>query len=176
MSELHVGQMSAAVITIFCAGCEIIGIGGTLYEGSFSGPMNYSVTSRVTCSSTYAVTGRVEIELDDDAAGANVKGEGTIFVTATPGPVSPSDCGPAPARNWDGGEKFSGSASDIRFDHEYTVNGPMTVITRSAFSGALTNDMITGAVTIGWTGTGLINPPNVSTEAATATFNVTLRK
>jgi hypothetical protein len=137
--------------------------------------MNYAVTSNVTCTSTYAVTGRVEIDLDE-GSGSNVNGEGTVFVTATPGPASPTGCGPAPNRQWDGGDDFSGPASDIRFDHEYTATGAMTVVTRSSFRGALSNGEIAGTVMIGWTGTGLISPPTVTTESATATFNVVLRK
>jgi hypothetical protein len=166
----------ALILGLGCGACEVAGLaGGTTYEGSFSGPMNYSVSSGVTCTSTYSVTGRVEIELDE-SSGSNVNGEGTIFVTASPGPASPTGCGPAPNRRWDGGEDFSGPASDIRFDHEYTDTGAMTVVTRSSFTGALSNGEISGTVTIGWTGTGVITPPNVTTESATATFNVVLRK
>jgi len=68
-------RWSTALLLAFLAGaCDVVGIsGGTKYEGSFSGPMNYSVSSGVTCSSTYAVTGRVEIELDE-GSGSNADG------------------------------------------------------------------------------------------------------
>lgn len=177
MDELRVRSLGAALLAISCAACEVVGLGGgTKYEGAFSGPMNHTMTSGITCATTYDVTGRVEIELDDDASGSNASGEGTIFVTARPGPPSPSTCGTAPNRNWDGGGNFSRPASDIRFDHEYTVTGPMTVVTKSSFAGALVNGEITGTVTLSWTGTGLINPPTVTNESASATFNVNLRK
>lgn len=166
-------------VTFLLAGCEVIGLKEAEpdYVGEFSGGLNWTTSCNVTCSSTYAVAGRVELILEQE--GSNVEGEGTIYVTMTPGPVSPQNCGSAPDRKWDGGSDITGNAASFRVHHEYTATGFMTVLTKTTFVGSITGETVTGIVTIETSGqqTTPSSPGACSSrEGGTATFNVTLRK
>lgn len=172
----------APVLTLIiaCCGvtaCDVIGLKEDPdFKGEFSGTMAYSVTNTpgVTCSSTAQISGRVEIE-EFAQTGANVAGEGTIFVAEVGGPASPSGCGSGPNRGWDGSGSLEGTASSFSFAHAYTATGVMTILTNSKFVGTIQGDVITGTVTISHQGQGVIGNSKV-VEGGSGTYNVTLRK
>ena len=165
----------AVTLCIVFAGCGDLGLGsgGEKHQGVFTGPLVWTVTSRVSCVTTYAVSGDIEIELKQ--SGDNVTGEGSVELTQTPGPVSPAECGPAPNRSWGGSGAITGTTSSFRFSHQYTASGVLVETSTATFIGELSDDVIEGTLAIDLSGSGTIEGVSTTTGGS-ATFNVTLRR
>jgi hypothetical protein len=146
---------------------------GSRYTGEFSGPLVWTTASRVSCVSTYAVTGKIQIDLEQ--SGNNVTGEGDVELTETPGPVSPQECGPAPNRSWGGGGRISGTTSTFSFSHQYTASGVLVETSKATLAGTVSSGVINGTLTVNHSGTGTIGGLTTTTGGS-GTFNVTLRR
>ena len=152
-------------------------------SGPFDGQLVITtVSAGVTCVSTRSITGTMTIQLDQRADGTitgNGSTNGTNTETAvTQGPLCAA--GVSLPFNWGG--PLTGTAGNMTIPNQQTTftsttPATVTVTNNFAFTGALSNGVITGTVTYSSASSGQQNPPFSGTisGSGSTTFPVTLR-
>lgn len=160
------------------AACDVVGIGDSkdTYNGDVAGSFAWFTKANVTCTTPYAVTGKLKIELTE--RDGKVSGRGDYELVETPGVPAEQGCGPAPGRSFGGHGAISGMISDFTFTHSYTAQGVITERTTATFVGSLSSGIISGMLTIEHSGSGFVpeNQGVQTTTGGTGVFSVTLKK
>ena len=165
------GLSTGALVGIAAAGAAAAGAavvvtrGGTTYEGTFNTQM---VMTYFGCSHVHAMSGTVQIALDE--SGGSASGPLEVFiandtVTSPSGPRCSGGSGPGIGNLFEctvSGSPGSLACRDVReFTFEQTTSHNTT-----AFAGALSGDVISGTLTLAVTGR-IGNFPNEIYSAST---------
>jgi hypothetical protein len=164
--------------------------GGTssgITSRTLSGPFDSqivvtTVSSGSTCVSTRSISGTMTIQLDQRADGT-ITGSGSTRGTNTETAVTQSPlCTATVSQPFNWGGPLTGTAGNMTIPEQqttFTSTSPATVTVTNtfAFTGTLSNGVITGTVTYSSASSGQQNPPFSGTisGSGSTTFPVTLR-
>jgi hypothetical protein len=159
------------------------GITARTFSGPFDGQIVVTTVSAGNpCVSTRAISGTMTTQLDQRADGT-ITGSGSTTGTYTETALTQSPlCAPwAPVPfNWTG--PITGTAGNLTIPQQQrtgnsTSPATVTVTTSFAFTGTLSNGVITGTVTYSEASSGQQNPPFSGTisGSGSTSFSVTLR-
>jgi hypothetical protein len=157
---------------------------------TFSGPVNAQIVVTTTvvsqggtsaCASTRSITGTMTIELIEHGDGS-LTGMGRTSGTQAEIALTQSPlCSSLPSAPFTLGGPLTGTAANLTFGFQSTGTSTspatVTVTNTFAFTGSLSNGVITGTATYSEVGSGQQNPPfnGVITNNGSTTFSVTLR-
>jgi len=190
LSATTIGVVGAAVAGGALAATQVAGkesdepvSSGNNFDGTFSGNIVSTVTSRNvpanSCAITRAVTGRARIRLDTNTASSV---SGTIEVTGTDTVVSQTCTGPAPASSFTEQAPITGTQAAMRglrtsTDTRSGPNGEVINSTSTfAFEGSMSGNVITGTLKHEHKSVSSGSGGGPVDEAAQGTFPITLTK
>jgi hypothetical protein len=157
---------------------------------SFSGPFNAQIVVTTTvvsqggtssCASTRAISGTMTIEFVERGDGSVTGMGGTTGTEAEIALTQSPLCSPWPSMPFNVGGPLTGTGGNVAFGWQSTATSTspstVTVTNTFAFTGALSNGVITGTATYSEAASGQQNPPFSGTisSSGSTTFAVTLR-
>jgi hypothetical protein len=155
--------------------------GGTTYQGPFNGQITFqrlyrpNVGAAQLCSQTETLSGTMTITLKgSDTTGSMA----AVMGTSQPGPVA-AGCdqfvGGSGGFTWGGNDelRLTGTPGNLAFSATRSESGSNIALTL-AFEGALSGDVIAGALTYSMSGTNILSS-GTSTFSGGGTFPVSLR-
>jgi hypothetical protein len=163
------------------------GTSSNITSRTLSGPFDgqiviTTVSSGSTCVSTRSISGTMTIQLDQRADGT-ITGSGSTSGTNTETALTQSPlCSARAAIPFNWGGPLNGTAGNMTIPEQQTTftsttPATVTVTNKFAFSGTLSNGVITGTVTHSEVSSGQQNPPFSGTisGSGSTSFSVTLR-